>query len=292
MSKKRIAVFTIHGMGSQYKDLDSNPCVPTYSAGMLAKVRNQLGPHSFDATVEWLEIYWADILQPRQNRLKADLDEVTRWDELRKFVIFNLSDAASYFPSRDRDSIYGRVHKAVTETVKLAESMVEPDAPVVILAHSLGGHIISNYLYDLMKRKRRGPGRPYASAFRNLDTFRTLFTFGCNIPIFLLSTGEPVPISYPGVGGEPDRRNWWINFYDKDDVLGYPLRLIGENFQKFYESGQLDDRAINSGSAPASMTPWSHNRYWTDDDVCAAIASELQRLTEPRHHMEWSSAAE
>jgi hypothetical protein len=281
MKKKRLAVLVIHGMGSQYKGLNPDPKVPTYSAEMLNKVSSQYGLQDFDADIGWFEVYWAEVLQPRQQHYAKALEENDMLGAVRQFVLYNLSDAASYFPSRDRDSSYSRIHRQVRDTIKAAADAVEPDAPIVVLAHSLGGHIMSNYIYDLVKTRRNGDGGPYTSAFRNLETFRTMFTFGCNIPVFLLSAGEPLPISYPGRRDDPRGRSWWVNFYDKDDPLGFPLRFISGEYWNIHDAGQLNDREINSGSFPTSVTPWSHNAYWKDNDVCAAIAAELARLVKP-----------
>lgn len=44
-----------------------------------------------------------------------------------------------------------RVHDKVTDTVESLEGLVEPNAPVVVMAHSLGGHGMSNYVWDRQK---------------------------------------------------------------------------------------------------------------------------------------------
>lgn len=278
MAKKKVAVLTIHGMGAQYKNLDSDPKVPTYSGQMRTRVRNALGQQVFDQQVGWFEVYWANVLQPRQEKYATTLKDMNLLGALRQFVLYNLSDAACYFPIKgDPDSTYDRVHGCVDTAMASAAASCEKDAPLMIAAHSLGGHVMSNYIYDVCKA--RDTGNPaFASAFRNLDTFRTFFTFGCNIPVFMFSTKKPVPIRYPGKHEGPPGRTWWQNFFDPDDPLGFPLGAIGGEYREMALRKELRDFKIDSGGLLTSWNPWSHNGYWDDRDVCDPVAEEVKRL--------------
>ncbi|WP_296424355.1 hypothetical protein [Yoonia sp.] len=67
------------------------------------------------------------------------------------------------------------------------EADIGPDGAVLILAHSLGGHIVSHYIHDLQRfEKRTGTGR-YRSPLQNMRKVAGLMTFGCNIPVLLLA---------------------------------------------------------------------------------------------------------
>ncbi len=68
----------------------------------------------------------------------------------------NLSDAASYRKTGRRNGgTYSAIHREIDEVVKDLAKDLGPDAPIVIIAHSLGGHIMSNYIYDQQKRRQR-----------------------------------------------------------------------------------------------------------------------------------------
>ena len=72
-----------------------------------------------------------------------------------------------------------------------------------------------------------------------------MLTFGCNIPLFTFAHDleDLKPIKFPGenlTDGEKEVAKW-INFYDADDVLGYPLKQIYPDFP------YLKDRDINVG---------------------------------------------
>jgi hypothetical protein len=43
MARKKAAVVTIHGMGAQYKNLDADPRIVTYSADLRARARTDMG---------------------------------------------------------------------------------------------------------------------------------------------------------------------------------------------------------------------------------------------------------
>ena len=231
---KKVAVAVIHGMGRQHKPDGQGSDVPSFSRTMRDRVRSHLGQADFDRAVAWREIYWADVLQPRQDRFFDRIASQTRWPKMRRFVMSSLSDAASYrLPSgQNPDATYALIHRRVRDVVKELRDEVGDKAPVLILAHSLGAHIMSNYIYDLQK------GRPVvsvgASDVEQMRTVAAMFTFGANIPVFVFSYPEHMvkPIAYPGAA-LPDGnrlRPWWINSYSRNDVLGYPL----DNFQHHY----------------------------------------------------------
>ena len=73
---------------------------------------------------------------------------------------------------------------------------------------------------------------------------------------------------HSGLSGE------WINFYDLDDVIGYPIRPLNDA----YKQSVTKDVPINAGGLLSSWNPLSHNSYWTDNDVTKPIARTLARV--------------
>jgi hypothetical protein len=99
-------------------------------------------------------------------------------------------------------------------------------------------------------------------------------TTGCNIPIFVAAHKEMtiIPIAAP----RPSFK--WLNIYDPDDALGWPLRPLSEGYRVLVE-----DRAINAGHGVIdwivkSWNPLSHSSYWQDDQVIGELASMLTQL--------------
>lgn len=60
----------------------------------------------------------------------------------------------------------------------------------------------------------------------------------------------------------------WLNFYDPDDVLGYPLKAINPEYKKTVTK----DIPINVDGVFSSWNPLAHGEYWTDNDFTKPVA--------------------
>ena len=63
----------------------------------------------------------------------------------------------------------------------------------------------------------------------------------------------------------------WINIYDPDDALGWPLQPLSPEY-----AALVEDRPINAGQGMMnwilkSWNPLSHLVYWSDDRVLDAV---------------------
>ena len=280
---KKVAVAVIHGMGAQRKDPDAGSDELSFSKDLHKYVRRVVGNDDFDGGVEWREIYWASVLQDRQDDYYDKIKGMTDFDALRRFVMFNLSDAASYrkTSSRGSDQTYKLVHDRVKKVLKELAQAVGPDAPLIIIAHSLGGHVMSNFIYDMQKTIFQGR-KGAATALELVQTVSRIFTFGCNIPVFVFAYPEKdvTPIRYPGAGLPVPLqiKPWWVNMYDRDDVLGFPLAETSPKYREMADKNELFDAQVNVGSILTSWNPVSHNAYWKDEDVYRPIGLKIASL--------------
>lgn len=278
---KDVGVIVIHGMGSQGRTKPDDSAVPTYSKTMHKRVARELGVKM--DRVAWREVFFAHILQDRQEAFLRAIKRRTDFDKLRGFVMCNLSDAASYRKTNDpNDTTYEMIHAQIDAVMAELRADLGPNAPVVILAHSLGGHIMSNFIYDQQAIKRStGQGR-FAEPIRNMETVAGLITFGCNIPVFVFAypPDRVFPIDRPNAGLPPQLKfkTWWYNLYDRDDVLGYPLRDIGPLYADLVRVKELRDVPVNAGGLLTSWNPASHNAYWGDPDVYEPVSRFLQNM--------------
>ena len=154
------------------------------------------------------------------------------------------------------------------------------DAPLVVVAHSLGSVIASDYVWDAQHPETgRAQG---ANPFERMETLAGLVTFGSTLPLFTLALPRVVAIAPPRTSpGLPDAVRAvarWDNYYDPDDVLGWPLQPLSEGYRLLVE-----DRAINAGRGVfdlivRSWNPLSHEIYWRDAEVIKAIAQMLTQL--------------
>lgn len=281
-----VALITVHGMGDT---------PPTYADALMDRLRGQLG--ALAGRVAMRSVYYQKILQDNQNAIWERTREHAslRYPDLRRFVLFGFGDAAGL---ENRKEIPGSVYElAQGEIAKalLSAHAVRPGMPVVLVAQSLGCHVLSSYIYDAQKAAK---GQPVgAGIWRNIDawadstlgraltaseksflgagTCAGLVTTGCNIPVFIAAhkVMHVIPIA------PPTRHFKWINFYDPDDVLGWPLQPLPGGYHELVE-----DRIVNASGGVASLllrswNPLSHNSYWDDAEVVDAIAAMLRRLS-------------
>jgi hypothetical protein len=282
MAKKRIAVAVVHGMGSFAPPKGPvNKLVPSYSSKLHQNIRATLGADKFDSLIAWEEVFYSDILADNQKKFITRLGTSVAQGQIRDFVINNLGDPASYSsnPYDSDNSVYMPIRKRIEETMSSLAGKIEPDAPLLILAHSLGGHVISNHIWDAQHPdKSINKNAP----FTLMSRVAALVTFGCNIPLFTfaLSYEDIVPIAFPGGDLAPAKivKPWWRNYYDRDDALGYPLAQTGKGYNTLRTKGNLTDVAINAGSIFTSWNAFSHNGYWGDLDLAEPIADLLRKF--------------
>jgi pimeloyl-ACP methyl ester carboxylesterase len=257
---KTLGVAVIHGMGSQRSKAFADP--------LIEELESRL---ERPANVAWRRIFWADVLSARQDRYLKAANRNNQLDffTLRSFVISALGDASAYRRvGDDAEGTYGGIHTIVRDEVAaLRQELGGDEAPLVILAHSLGGHVISNYIWDI--QKQNAIVEPGDNDFERMRTLAGLVTFGCNIPLFTFALNKIVPISLPQ-GAK------WLNFFDPDDVLGYPLKPLSPEYRRTVSR----DIAINVGGIASSWNPLSHSKYWTDNDFTKPVARFLDRLIE------------
>ena len=209
---KELACLMIHGIGRRE---------PDFANDLLAGVSMQLQTFGRDPeAVAWQSVYWDDILRSAQDAYlqtayaEADLNA----HGLRTLLLNALGDAASYrqLPSgRSRGGeetlTYWRIHERVKDALGTLYHGPLQDRPVplVALAHSFGGHILSNYIWD---RQQRPDKR--LSSFERMNWLSGFITFGCNIPLFTFACTEVVPIRFPPprlpARLKPKAR--WLNF--------------------------------------------------------------------------------
>ena len=164
-----------------------------------------------------------------------------------------------------------RIHAHVHQHLSTALAEMDDDEVLVVRAHSFGYHVFSNFVYD--NHNLKGAHAPVLadgtsadaptplSKLPDLNDRLALFaTTGCNIPLLVAGAPNSVPFT------RPNDRFQWINIYDKDDVLGWPLRPLGAAFDVDW----IRDCKENTGGLLRS-----HNNYWFDAGVNEQIAEAV-----------------
>jgi hypothetical protein len=271
---KKIGILIIHGMGSQKRD---------FADRTILKIdeRLQQEHHKNPKHVAWETVYWADVLEKRQNAFlqragyKNDLD----WDRLRKFAVKALGDAVAYQQVQGQKNVtYKKVHSRVeAQMMKLYSKLSSPAKPLIIIAHSLGTVIMSNYIWDIQKRnqtkgghKKSGSSAVGKDDFKKMHSLVGIITFGCNLPLFSFAYHPIDAIQFPpkALDGLYATKAKWLNFYDRDDVLAYPLKPVSASYNK----SVTEDIEIKVSGVLKGWNPAAHSKYWTAESFINGVA--------------------
>ncbi len=224
--------------------------------------------------VSFQNIQYAPILQTPQDELwlhmttnpNNDLD----FRKLRKFLLFGFGDAGTIGYSAHRNKAkYIEVQQEIEAKLSSAYQALGGCKPVIIIAQSLGGQVISNYLWDAEKNLNLFStpltGSEDEQNFKRLTSCENLITTGCNIPLFSAGLTERKSFS------KPTPQFKWDNYYDADDVLGWPLRQLGTDYHELVE-----DHEVTVGNMLNAWHPYSHGEYWDDKDVINPIVDTIK----------------
>jgi len=154
--------------------------------------------------------------------------------------------------------------------------------PLVLLAHSYGAVMMSHYIRQMQLTESK------LSNFETMKTLAGYITFGNPMGMFSLeSANSELGLSCNIVGEKLNedlqKRARWYNFYDKDDIIAYPLKGLSEEFN----ANVHGDFEINVGSAATSWNPACHTGYWEDKDFYRPVADFIGELRAP--HGFWQS---
>lgn len=194
------------------------------------------------------------------------------WPTLRWAVSNFVGDIVAYQVTPNSRIIYDAVHAHIDEALaRLAERA--PDAPLIVVAHSLGSVIASDHFYDLHKGRRSA-----ATPLERGETFTSFYTLGSPIALWTERYGDfSRPVEIPGKTSDDPviaAAAEWINFYDPDDVLSFPLKGLSAH----YDQAVDEDRSVSVGAFLLGMSPASHVAYWNDKAVLRPIANSLAWL--------------
>jgi hypothetical protein len=203
---------------------------------------------------------------------------------LRHFVTFYLGDVTAYVSENDNN-----ISGTVWQQIKAATI----DGPYSLIGHSLGSVIAFDFLYQLLERDRLFLPKPDFASLESQQeieefasnktrvqkNFRNLFTLGSMVGLFMMRAGElwrndaafSQIINPIRQLGENDICRSWLKFYDKEDVLAFPLEnLFDLNPNNIYRS--IEDVEIQTGNLVYN----SHTNYWGNDKLAAKIAASFR----------------
>lgn len=170
--------------------------------------------------------------------------------------------------SRRQATTYRSVQEKVRDAIDELETELGDDCIVAVVAHSLGCKVIFDYLCDAQTGRGIWEGEDGPSDIRKLANLRLLITTGCNLPFFESAVNGTEQRFF-----RAGKDFQWINFYDRDDLLGWPLRPLGGRFEEIVQ----DEERNKMGSLLTS-----HTKYWKHDDLYEEIAGKILDLANPK----------
>lgn len=221
---------------------------------------------------------WYGPLQSQQERVLDRMSAANiklKAHVTRRLIVTNIGDLITYGGKPNLASNgYKNTHKQVHNSMLALKNKLVNNAPLIILAASMGTEIINNYIWD--RQHATNPDPLGNSSFERFETLTGLFTFGNNIPIFAASHDIDTlePITFPSSALEPKLLPLavWENYYDKNDSMGYPIRALNSN----YASANVTDIQINTGHLLTFWNLLSHFGYWKSRKLVKRIANYIK----------------
>lgn len=260
-----IGVLYVHGMGDTEKN---------YSAHLNKMLFRALPDHD-ERLIQTHEVYYSPVLQTQQNSLDA---VYRRWSpklgskRTRRALLSSLGDAGSLLNAHNRTA-YKDVQIKIHHGLEALQERIGPNGKIVIVAHSLGVEVVSNYLWDW--GRYQGLFSRVEPTSINLKTSPAkqvthLISMGCNLPLFNSGLNNVKCFESPRVDFK------WTNFYSPHDVLGYPLKPLGDDYRRLVE-----DIEFKVGGFITRYTWLSHMAYWEDrrfaNNLAGLLSLEIQR---------------
>lgn len=275
---QKLAVAIIHGAGTPEE---------TFAQDIIGEIRQKFTRRLSKEIANpgeqllFFPVFWSSVFEKEEKELWSRLKKGGRLDysRLRRFTIEFLADAIAYQPAQNRDHNYDKVHTVLAKSLRLLAEQAGYKAPLCVISHSLGSVIATNYIYDLQfKHSRIGSMTREANhntPLENGETLTLLYTLGSPLALWSLrfsDFGNAIRIPSPSLDKYYPRLNGeWFNFYDRDDVLGYPLKTLN----KAYAASVTKDIEVNAGGVLTSWNPFSHGKYMREAEVINPIVDGL-----------------
>lgn len=195
---KKIAIITLHGQGT-YKE--------TAHEKMIGNILDRLDVNK--SQIEVFSVMYYSQIQKNQDAFMLRMGKISSFmlSRMREKLISSFGDPATIYYNKPA---YQETMLKVKEQFIKANNFIGSDGHIIILAHSLGGPIISNFLWDAEKA-----GVKYSR-------IKLLVTTGCPIPFFV----SGIKIDNIMTIKKPSFNFKWFNFWNKKDILSFPLRRV------------------------------------------------------------------
>jgi hypothetical protein len=269
---KKIGILILHGIG------ENNP---DFADGMIIKMNKCIKSSGFNPDeIAYQSCCWDTVMQPIEQKLwdKINIYNDLSYIYLRKFCVNALSDAVSYQESFGRHGgIYDTIHNYIHESLKELKNKLGENShlkPLIIMSHSFGCYVMSDYIWD---KQHNCETSTKDNDFVNMKTLTGIITSGCNIPFFTVAYDDIQAIDLPCKDSKMSSYSHlfkWYNYYDKNDVIGMPLKGLSDSYNKVV----TEDIKIKVGSILTSWNPMNHLYYREDSNFVKPVCKYICEL--------------
>lgn len=195
----------------------------------------------------------------------------------RYFMTFFVGDAIAYVDEFD-NGIRRRVWDQMASVLKPDSTPNPPQFTIV--GHSLGSVIAYDFVYalnsvpgkifDLSPDPAKNIKLTAAQIAALQKSFTNLITLGSPIALFWMRRRDLWQNDFAGLKNPVQGVQRWLNFWDNEDVIAYPLR-------NFFADGHIEDIRIEDIRFDTSiMMPWAHTGYWKNKALAERVAEILK----------------
>jgi len=236
----KVAIITLHGQGSFKTNAHKK---------MIKNILDEIDYNR--GLIEVFPVLYYSKAQANQSglisRMKIARPRVVSW--VRDKIISSFGDPASiYHNKQEYDYVMQKIKK---EFIK-AQAYVGENGSIVVVAHSLGGVLISNYLWDAQKAGIK---------YRRL---KLVATTGNPYGIFVsaINYNKIEAMSKPCFGFK------WLNFWNKKDALSAPMQILSDGYKYL-----VKDIEVKKG-----FWFFAHAKYKDDKNVYREIANVIKGI--------------
>jgi hypothetical protein len=225
-----------------------------------------------------------EALPLTEKRRRINLNPLRRFtDGIREAFLYGFADMFYYVSEDGGRAVRDNVFRHLAGEIRSAEKGRDGRAPNVSLtffAHSAGAVIAHDFLYRLfgwgaqplfgltLNKTRR-------MARRKRLRVRRLYTLGAPVAPFIFRSEpliekilrrEKLDPAVVGLKADEDLANpRWVNFWDDDDLVSYPVAFL---YEKVNGERVVVDRCVDLGE----KFPAVHAAYWRSQEVADGVA--------------------
>jgi len=205
------------------------------------------------------------------------------YNVIRKNFLLGFSDMFYYVSEDGKEQVRQNVLNTLLDNLPILKN--DEVYYFTIVSHSAGTVIMHDVLFILFG----GKSKSFLTSKSEIDKLETLQKFALNDQVFVkcfVTLGSPItpmivrsgklmdkminnkkiPIDNMGIKKGPDGEySKWLNFWDKDDVLSYPIKFLYDDPDNLVEDHYVDI---------SDSFPDVHSAYWSSKKITEIVAEK------------------